>query len=526
MKKAAPVILILLIFLPFLLPAFSSGIFSSHDGETHILRLAEYIRVFMGGQVIPRWAPETNFGFGSPLFIFIYPLFAYLGAFLHWLGLGLIDSTKTILAASFLAAPIFFYLWIRRHVRQGVAIVGAILYGLAPYHFLDLYVRGAVGELMALTILPLVFCFLDRLQALPTKRNLVFAAFAYAFLILSHQGIALVFSPVIFFYALTGRSKSKSIAIISYFVLSLALSAFFWIPAIVEKKFLNPTLFDNWYLGHFPTLGQLIFSPWGFGPNVRETGGLSPQIGPLLIFFAAAGSFMLTRRIRQKRVVPWLVVFVSGVFLSLSASQPLWEKISFLRSFQFPWRFVALPYFAATVMGTIFLDHLNQKIITILVAIIAIFLAIPMSSVKGNVLRGDNYYFSYHGPLYQHGEGTTIWTAGEPTNPPANPVEIISGVGTISGLLRKNTVHTFQTVSREDAKVLDNTTYFPGWRAFVDGKETPIEFQDQHHPGLISFSVPNGNHQVEVKFTETKVRLLADVLSAFGILVSGILLII
>ena len=69
--------------------------------------------------------------------------------------------------------------------------------------------------------------------------------------------------------------------------------------------------------------------------------------------------------------------------------------------------------------------------------------------------------------------------------------------------------------------ILDNTSYFPGWTVKVDNTTVPVQFQDVNHRGLLEFSVPSGKHNVVIEFNESKVRLIADIISAFalGILV-------
>ena len=56
-------------------------------------------------------------------------------------------------------------------------------------------------------------------------------------------------------------------------------------------------------------------------------------------------------------------------------------------------------------------------------------------------------------------------------------------------------------------------TSLPGWKVWVDGKEAPIEYQDLNWRGVITYPVPVGEHKVVVKFTRTKVRLIADLIS-------------
>ena len=66
-----------------------------------------------------------------------------------------------------------------------------------------------------------------------------------------------------------------------------------------------------------------------------------------------------------------------------------------------------------------------------------------------------------------------------------------------------------------------NTLYFPGWKAFVDGRETPIAYKAH---GLIELSVPQGEHSIVVAFTDTwprKVGNTVTLLSLAALLLLG-----
>jgi len=102
--------------------------------------------------------------------------------------------------------------------------------------------------------------------------------------------------------------------------------------------------------------------------------------------------------------------------------------------------------------------------------------------------------------------------------------EIIEGKGRIEKRLERNSWRTYEVIAQSpEIRLVDNTFYFPGWKVYVDKKETPIEFQDMNYRGVITYRVPEGRHTVEVKFTNTKIRLLANSISIFSIGVFGLL---
>ena len=68
----------------------------------------------------------------------------------------------------------------------------------------------------------------------------------------------------------------------------------------------------------------------------------------------------------------------------------------------------------------------------------------------------------------------------------------------------------------EEARLRVNTFYFPGWTLYVDGSEREIAY---HNPqGAIEFSLEPGEHQVQVIFRDTPVRLWGSRLSFLALL--------
>lgn len=504
----------------FLSPLFHTGVFNGQDLESHLERTASYSLALRDGQFPVRWAGNLNFGYGTPLFIYIYPLPTYFGAFLHTVGINFQDGLKMMLGVSFILSIVFFYLWAVEIFTPVVALLGALLYGIAPYHFLDLYVRGAVGEMLAFVFLPLVFLAIQKLLSKFSYKWVLIGGLSYAFLILSHNGISFQFSPIIFFYPFFFKRKiffKEEIAILYMLLLGLLLSAFFWVPALLDMKYLATlSIFENNYASNFPSLIQLIYSHWGFGPMVNLPGGLSPQLGIVQTIILIASLSLLFMKGQKRMLVFWLGIFILSIFLSTSYSKFLYEHISTLRNFQFPWRFVLVASFAIAMLGMYLFQRLHRSIVIISIAIILIY-SLQLITVQKYMNYPDSYYFSYTGTSFQHGEGTTRWTAGDAKSASLAPVEVIAGNAQITSMHRKSQVHVYTVTSSGSATILDNTVYFPGWKVYVDNKEVPIQFQDTNHPGFITFPINKGNHSVVAIFSESGLLLLGDIASIFGI---------
>ncbi len=517
-------ILLVIIHIVYARHLFRPGMFQTHDGELHTARIAAYSKAFADIHIPPRWAGDLNYGYGTPALIFHYPLPGYIGSALHAFGFSYEHSFKLLLGAAFILSSIGFFLWMRTFFSPLTSFASTLFYGLAPYHFLDLYVRGAIGELFAFVFIPFVFFCIEQVKK--NRHVFVYAAgISYAFLILSHNIFSLVVSPVVLLYAFARLKGIKHgfLYTVCIIVIGLACSAYFWIPALFEQRFTHSTLFiGTKYKNHFVSLYSLLTSPWGFGPDVNSPGGLSPQIGILPLLAAIAGIVWG----RPKKLL-WLyggaiTALAVSIFFSTPISAFAWQLLPFISTFEFPWRFTALSSLSCAVLAAFFLHRTKYPVVT--TGIIGVLLAtsIQFANVSSMVSKMDSYYESFEGST-DFGAATPVWTAGDPSAYPKEPVTLFGGEGTITNFIKSSARHSFEIVTTQDVTLVDNTLYFPGWKVFIDGVKTPIEFQNQLHRGLITFAVPGGNHTVDVVFTDSPVRLVSNVISGTGVIAMVVL---
>src|SRR3989338_3004547 len=121
------------------------GFYGASD-DLHIAWLQQMDKIIKMGQIPPRFVPDLSFGFGYPLFNFVFPLPFYIGEIFHILGLTLVDSIKGVFFISIPLSGIFMYLLLREFTKNRFAFIGAMLYVYAPYRAVDIYIRGAIGE--------------------------------------------------------------------------------------------------------------------------------------------------------------------------------------------------------------------------------------------------------------------------------------------------------------------------------------------------------------------------------------------
>ncbi|HEX9008688.1 MAG TPA: hypothetical protein VF837_05500, partial [Patescibacteria group bacterium] len=146
-------IILILISIVFGWQLFKPGFFSMHD-DLQVMRLYEMDRCYQNGQIPCRWSPDMGAGYGQPMFNFYSVLPYNLGELFHLLGFSFIDTVKVLFFLALLGSGVFSYLFLSEMVIAPAALVGSLVYLITPYRAVDIFVRGAMSETWALTLMP------------------------------------------------------------------------------------------------------------------------------------------------------------------------------------------------------------------------------------------------------------------------------------------------------------------------------------------------------------------------------------
>jgi|SRR5581483_6398561 len=503
-------------------PLFHPGLIPTHDGEYHVIRFYEFYKTVQSGYWYPRWAFDLNFKHGVPLFNYVYPLPNYLALLFHFVGFSFIDSFKLIMSFSLIVGSLFFFEWLLEFVGVIGAFCGALLYIFTPYHFLDIYIRGSVGEVLALGLFPGYLWSITRYIRKGEKNYAIFSSVFLALIILSHNILALMFFGFSLFYVtfLLFKEKKQSMVkqIIMFYVLGLGLSAIFWIPALLEQKYtvglqvFSPT--DS-----FPDLYQLLFPSWGSGFTTSDfQNQLSVQIGIinlLVIFFSTI--FLPFKRQKKSIVIFFLISFLVSTFLILSWSKNIWLLVPFMNYFQFPWRFLSLTLVITAFLGGIFISGRISKIIGIILIFSSIPLTIGYTKPAYYLLRNDNYYVSrsnfIDGTNSPGNSFNTIWYKANPQRPIA-PLSLVGGdILSTSGTT--SNYKALVSIKDTNSLAIYNVTYFPSWVLFIDSKKIDIKPSQE---GLIQFKIPKGKHIITARLLETPIEEFSTFVSLVSFL--------
>lgn len=510
------------------------GYFGASD-DLHIAWLYELDRALKLGQIPPRFVPDLSFGFGYPLFNFVFPLPFYIAEAFHLIGFSLVDSIKAVFFISIPLSGIFMYLLIREFTEAKLALVGAILYIYTPYRAVDLYIRGAIGEILSFVFLPLIILAVVKLEKSFSRRWVGVGGLSLAALVLSHNITAYMFFPFVFLLVLLmlffSARKISFLASLSLMVLlSLSTSSFFWLSALSETGLVKyDTVFN--FVDHYPTIKQLFTPYWGYGASVPGPGdGMSFFLGALNILLLFAGIILGKVYwkgivVRQKILFVWIYMSLGLVFILMNyRSIFIWNNIPLIPFFQFPWRFLIMTTFLIPLL-VIFLERIKLKPVLLLIFIVinlatSYFFFWPQDFLG----REDNYYLNRYVP-YPDASEEYLKTQEEylrlPKDTEKRPDAVYPLVfpqNNVTKITKVNDLDIiFYTQSKDYSEVSINKYFFPGWEGRVDGTKAQL-FAGKPF-GQVTLIVPPGEHKVEVSFQETNFKKILNFASLAAFLV-------
>lgn len=515
------------------------GYFNMHD-DLQMMRQLAMEECFKDGQIPCRWTPHMGYGFGFPLFNYYPPLPYLIGQIFRVVGFSFVDTVKYTAVLSFIASGVTMYVLARQFWGRLGGLVSSAFYIWAPYHAVDVYVRGAMNEAWALVWFPLILWSSYKLIKEAQFRWIIALTLSWFALFTSHNLMVLIFTPLFGAWVLFWIWREKSWFTIPQLMAAgawaLGLAAFFTLPVILEKDLVHTeTLVQGYYeyVAHFVSLNQLLISRfWGYGPSVWETKDdrMSFQLGHLHWIVSLVVLVLVIWRYKKTRkfdnILFLAVFFVAAgwfaAFMAHTRSIKIWQAIESLQFVQFPWRFVTLSIFSFSIVTGALI-----KIIEGRKPEIAKWIAVL--AVAGIVFLGKDYFRPEKmGPITDKEKFSgAAWelqqTAGiydylpksakeAPKGPQETIADIVEGKGEITDGKQGTNWAEFKVSAVTDALVRINIFQFPGWKVFVDGKEVLTGINNDSL-GRMYITVPGGEHKISANLFDTAPRRVGNLIS-------------
>ena len=555
---------------------FQPGYFIMHD-DLQMMRQLQMEKCFADGQIPCRWVPDMGFGFGFPLFNFYPPLPYLIGQGIRLLGFSFVATVKLNFAISLIASGVAMYFLAKEYFGRAGGILSSVFYIWAPYHAVEIFVRGAMNESWALVFFPLIFLFSYKLIRADDKsvlKWLIALTLSWFGLFTSHNLMIMIITPFfgIWLLLLSVLYKFNRLPhMIISGIWSLGLAAFFTIPALAEHgmtQLKNQLIGYFEYSAHFVTMNQLFLSRfWGYGGSawMTENDGMSFSIGHLhwilsvIIGLAILIKFFLIKKkgwqsnklISEFKKHPVLMIsglfFVFGwisVFMTHGRSTPIYLLTPQLQYIQFPWRFLTIVIFAFSfligIIPKVFygLKRVEIPVAGFLLKIIGSFSQSAIVLILTGILVIMNWnYFNPEsgkmGPLTDEEKFTgvawelqqaggaldylPVWAKRVPTDFRSEIAEVIEGEALISDTSQGSYWLLFNIDAKKDTVIRINTFYFPDWRVFIkensNSVEIPTYIPDEEEWGRMWIDLPAGEYIVYAQIFNTPVRTWSNIIS-------------
>ena len=539
-KDFIPLTLIFIFSLLAVRTLLLSGYFPMHD-DLQMMRQLEMEKCFLDGQIPCRWVPDMGYGFGFPLFNFYPPLPYLIGQGIRLLGFAFTDTVKVIFSLSLLLSGLGMYFLAKEFFGRLGGLISAVFYIWAPYHALDIYVRGAMNEAWALALFPFILWTSYRL--IIEKKNLtkwvIGLALSWFGLLTSHNLMVLIFTPVFAVWCLlfVRQKRWKRLPHLAVSgILAFGLAAFFTIPAIIEQKYVQVnTLISGYYdySGHFVSLNQMLLSRfWGYGGSIFGTGdGMAFPIGhfhwlvSILVVLYFFYRYVKTKKVDKLTLIVGFLILTGwfAAFMAHSRSTFIWLNLPILAFVQFPWRFLTITTFAFSfVAGALALILGKKKKILLAVSSILLVAIVvwnweffrierrgPVSDAEK--FSGEAWRIQQTAGIYDYLPKTARMA---PQAQRAKMVDVVEGEAKVENESQGTDWASFKAnVQSKKALVRIGIFHFPNWRIFVDGAEVGIFIPKEEEWGRMYIELSQGSHDVYLKLYNTPVRTASNAIS-------------
>jgi hypothetical protein len=567
--------------LALLWPMLQQGYPMTHSTHYNLSWAFQYQRQFFGGQFYPRWLEYSNFGYGNPTFAFYPPL--CMVATLPFRALGL-DLPGSLVASMGLAMAVFglgLYVLLRQVLPWALALVLALLSMAGPYWLVDIYQRGAIGEVWAIAVSPWVFWASLQVICRPQSLWPIGAlAVSYGLLALSHLPTLLIFTLVWLplpwvvggrdpFWPRVGRCYLG-------FGLGLGWAAFYLLPAFWDQRHVQVD-FVNFAEEYMPQHRLMLSGLTQLQPRWTEHWFESNLVG-YWVWMAAVvvgvgilaflewlvrrpgGSFDAAGSLARATLLYSFGASLVALLMTTDLLAWLYEWFLPLQRIQFSWRWMAVT--AVTVpwlLGSLAGWGWGQRRLRLLL-LVGIGLAMGVQTWQGFQLlskasfdpqlvqtfqelatakqfpkepqeRPGNAFLHLH---WRFPDGLALVDAQEyrPRQatlpmPPPQVDPLLQWQGELEDPAAQLQVEEWRYGYRrfrainpttQEQPVVLRTFYYPAWRVQIDGQFRAAEHDGS---GLLQVRIPPGEHRVEVRYLGTAAEWLGWILTG----VAGVLLV-
>lgn len=509
---------------------FNDSLVLLDDTAFHLNRISDLKDSLKNGYYLATITDKTLDGYGYANPFFYSEVFFYIPAMIHLLGGSLITSYKWFMYLITLATMIVAYLSAKNifiikgkpeqeSVKYG--LVFSMIYTTCPYRLINIFFRGAVGELLATIFLPLVFWGIYELFKEKGRRKWYLLSIGMAGIVYSHLLSLLLTSLMILFICLFKHEKvfkkdflmemGKAI------LLTIGLSAHFLFPFV--EKYLSQTYYFQTY--HFMGLPSENAFQYLNQPN---------QILLFILNLVLIQSFILMNQHilkgKKKTVKEKIYCFEICLYLLIAMTNffpwNLIEQFPMMGQLQFPWRLFLLfsLFFALGISYSILTAYHHFKGFPIYVGMM---ISVVFLTFFGySPTRVSEYQISHEYENNSHSLGGAEYLPSHFNIPYFNTkgfkIDAVEGVLISSEIKKEKGMFIGRfIVEQEQARLELPITYYKGYQVLLNNEE--IDY-DSSWNGLVEISTGEEKEGIiQVKYVYTTIQYVALVTTGVSVVV-------
>jgi len=506
-------------------PALRDNLYGGHDTLFHQMRLNNVADALRSGQFPVRMGGYGYNGYGSAASIFYPDVFLYAPALMMITGATVQCAMRTYIIAMNVVSAAAMYGCAKRIFESRTAgTCASILYTLASYRLLDIYVRDALGEYTAMALLPLFILGLWEVVFGDAKRWKTLALGAAA-VFMSHMLSTVMCAAFAVLFALLGAGKiirERRFAAIFKAAFTAA-----WLCLFILVPLLDYAMQGIGDSGTFSTpvsrntlqLMEVFVTENGWQKGL----GWPLVLGLFVLIFAA-----LTGRGEKKKLHAALLLAGLGAAAALATTDILpWAKLErlsrgLINYLQFPWRLMAfadvLIALGAGYGAACLVEGRRQKeFASLAVLILCVLCAYPQ--IEGYAIQSEEqpeFGLRYADPYFRWKSYTDVITGSyleyalPGSNLSATDDQSVWADGNvqIDGYVKTGTQIKAMVNAQEEASISLPLFAFDGYRAQLDGKDLPVSAGENQR---LMVHLPAGTQgQLRVRFAGKLLWRIAD----------------
>ena len=546
------IIVIIAIVIISLFPLYYPGFIYTHDGIIHLFRTQGAYQNLTNLDIFNRIYYNMINGQGYGWGIFYPPLSAMIPAIFMCVGFSLFTAEKLFIIVASIFAGIFAYkLFMELYKNKFCAMLVAIIYVLSPYKLTQALIRGAMGEILVFTFIPLIFLGLIKILKGEGKYKYYFIL-GMTGIIYSHV-ISIIYTTIFgaLFLLLNYKKLFKKKVIIDL-IISSVIIIILALPVLIPM--LQHQMSNNYIISSIQTdvkdrvvhPGQLIASSFE-GKEVESTSYYSNDkemnymIGLPFIVILLLLPFMY-KKIKEEDGIGNIIIFAILLCISIFMMifPGIWNKVSVLDTIQYPWRILLYSVlFISIITGYIIKQLLKKEnVYTIFILIVSYCLLFSFmigSNVRFAKNLSSDFNFVNQELTDSDDYGSLSFSIGFaheylPNNmnteyiiEKGKNIDILTGDAEVISDSRENNKLKIKLKNKEEnTKIELPLIYYEGYNIILkdtSGEEKNIDYQ-MSEKGFIVINIDKvSEYEILINYTGTTIYKICDIIAIITLVI-------